>query len=85
MGLGALFANSTGDSNTAVGVSALRNNTNAVANTAVGHQALNGNTTGSFNTALGYCRRKRRYHGQCGHLYRHASRRSKREQHHLDC
>ena len=51
MGDGALIANSTGASNTAVGVSALRNNTTAAFNnTAVGHDALVDNN-GNFNTA----------------------------------
>ena len=53
MGDGALIANSTGASNTAVGVSALRNNTTAAFNTAVGHDALVDNN-GNFNTASGF-------------------------------
>jgi len=45
----------SGDSNTATGVSALASNTTGFSNTANGDFALFGNTTGNFNTALGGC------------------------------
>jgi trimeric autotransporter adhesin len=48
----ALFANSTGSSNTAVGASALNNSTGG-ANTANGALALFNNTSGNLNTAFG--------------------------------
>jgi hypothetical protein len=51
-GFPALYANTTGSNNTAVGVAALRANTTASNNTAVGYQAAYSNTTGSV-TAFG--------------------------------
>jgi hypothetical protein len=47
------MANTTGNDNTAIGVSALAQNTTAEDNTAVGTVALFGNTTGTENTATG--------------------------------
>ena len=49
----ALFSNTTGDSNTAIGLNALVNNTTGSGNTAVGVCALDDNTSGNFNIALG--------------------------------
>jgi len=49
---GALFSNTTGSNNIAVGSGALASNTTANNNTAVGYIALNENTTG-VNTAVG--------------------------------
>ena len=49
----ALFSNTTGSGNTAVGVQALFSNTTASDNTAIGVAALFHNTTGFFNTATG--------------------------------
>ncbi|MCX7769149.1 MAG: tail fiber domain-containing protein, partial [Flavobacteriales bacterium] len=54
VGSKALFANTTGHSNTAIGFQALINNTTGFLNTAVGHEALEENTTGWGNTAVGY-------------------------------
>jgi len=51
--LSALQANTTGASNTAVGVNALATNTTASNNVAVGYQSLLLNTTGASNTAVG--------------------------------
>jgi hypothetical protein len=45
--------NTTGASNTAIGVSALNSNTTANDNTAIGLSSLGVNTTGTFNTAVG--------------------------------
>jgi hypothetical protein len=58
MGFQALFSNTTGDSNTAVGVRALYSNIGGVlfaggGNTAIGLNALEDNSTGAFNTANG--------------------------------
>jgi uncharacterized coiled-coil protein SlyX len=49
----AIFSNTTGGNNTAVGTTALGNNTEGDGNVAVGTLALSGNTTGSNNIALG--------------------------------
>jgi hypothetical protein len=50
----ALYSNTTGDDNTAIGsYRPLYANTTGTDNVAVGRQALSANTTGSFNTALG--------------------------------
>jgi hypothetical protein len=51
--VGALFANTMGNTNTAVGVEALRMNTAGLQNTAVGSTALFSNTTGKHNSAVG--------------------------------
>jgi hypothetical protein len=53
-GLGALYANTTGGYNTAIGVAALKSNTTASNNTAVGYQAGYSNTTGTNNTFVGF-------------------------------
>jgi hypothetical protein len=53
MGYHALFSNTTGSLNTAVGGNALFSNTTGVDNTALGFSALSNNTTGSSNTAAG--------------------------------
>src|SRR5262249_54645984 len=50
----ALFGNTTGADNTAVGDLALESNTTGVSNTAVGTAALASNTTADNNTATGY-------------------------------
>ena len=50
---GALEDNTTGNFNTAFGVSALLSNTTGEGNTANGYSALLGNSTGNNNTALG--------------------------------
>jgi hypothetical protein len=50
----ALYTNSTGQYNVALGSQALYSNTTASNNTAVGYQALYNNTTGAPNTAIGY-------------------------------
>src|SRR6266545_5542869 len=49
----ALSSNTTGNSNTAVGLSALLSNTTGGSNTAVGNTALADNIDGEANTALG--------------------------------
>ncbi|RLD51277.1 MAG: hypothetical protein DRJ05_18585, partial [Bacteroidetes bacterium] len=49
----ALYSNTTGLSNTALGESSLFSNTTASGNTAVGNRALYSNSTGDFNTATG--------------------------------
>ena len=54
MGVLTLQANTTGNSNTAVGQQALYLNTTASNNTAVGFQSGYSNTTGSPNTAVGF-------------------------------
>jgi hypothetical protein len=54
LGRWALYNNTTGADNTAVGLNALLNNSTGSSNIAVGQQALNSNTTGSNNTAIGY-------------------------------
>ena len=53
-GNGALQANTTGSTSTAVGVEALYSNTVGDFNTATGYSALRSNTTGNYNTAYGY-------------------------------
>ena len=53
MGEEALFDNTTGAFNTAMGLSALRNNMTGGSNTAVGVFALQLNATGESNTAVG--------------------------------
>jgi hypothetical protein len=52
--LPALYYNTTGALNVAIGTGALRNNTTASNNVAIGYQALQANTTASNNTAVGY-------------------------------
>jgi hypothetical protein len=54
VGHGALFYNTTGGSNSAVGESALSANTTGGNNTAMGYIALSDNTSGNNNTAVGY-------------------------------
>ncbi len=54
MGNDALYLNTTGTNNTAVGSGALFGNSTGISNTAVGYQALTGTSTGSYNTAMGY-------------------------------
>src|SRR4030095_5435199 len=49
----ALFSNTTGNANTAIGVGALYKNTTGVSNTATGMAALGSNTSGFSNTAIG--------------------------------
>jgi hypothetical protein len=53
MGKSALYSNTTGGNNTAIGISTLRLNTTGYNNTAIGASALYSNTTGSNNTAIG--------------------------------
>jgi hypothetical protein len=53
VGTGALFVNTTGANNVAIGHLALDANTTASNSTAVGHNALTANTTGASNTAVG--------------------------------
>jgi len=53
MGGFALELNTTGSSNTAIGIDALLSNTTASNNTAVGKDSLKANTTGASNTAVG--------------------------------
>mgnify|MGYP000621423631 CR=1 FL=1 len=48
------MANTTGSSNTALGVSSLGSNTTGGSNTALGRQTLGSNTTGGANTAFGW-------------------------------
>ena len=50
----ALFSNTTGDENTAVGSAALFSNTTGFENTAIGDNTLINNTIGSVNIALGH-------------------------------
>jgi hypothetical protein len=50
----ALYHNTTGNYNTAVGDTALQPNTIGAQNSALGFQALSGNTTGGNNTAVGF-------------------------------
>jgi len=50
----ALYDNTTGSSNTAIGRSSLANNTSASYNAAVGDASMNRNTTGYGNAALGW-------------------------------
>jgi len=54
MGSQALWSNTTGWYNTAMGFSALQYNTEGWYNTALGVAALYNKTTGNYNTALGY-------------------------------
>ena len=49
----ALFSNTTGYDNAAVGVDALKVNTTGINNTAFGRSSLIANTTGTQNTAIG--------------------------------
>ena len=51
---GALYLNTTGSYNTAMGTGALKSNTTASNNTAVGYQAGYSNTTNGSSTYLGY-------------------------------
>jgi hypothetical protein len=51
--VGALFSNTTGEANTAIGYQALYANTFGIENTANGFRALYNNTTGNDNTANG--------------------------------
>ena len=53
MGLDALYSNTAGSQNIAIGKEALRANTTGSSNTASGTNALFSNTTGSYNTASG--------------------------------
>jgi hypothetical protein len=53
VGTAAMYYNTTGANNTAVGKSALDANTTASNNTAIGYNAMVSNTTGSENTAMG--------------------------------
>ena len=53
MGYKALFANTTGATNTALGKDAMYTNTTGDENTAVGIDALTSNTTGDLNVAVG--------------------------------
>jgi hypothetical protein len=53
VGSGALYSNTTGTNNTALGYQTLYSNTNSF-NTAVGFNALYSNTNGYYNNALGY-------------------------------
>jgi hypothetical protein len=55
MGLNALYSNTDGGCNTAIGANALYGNTTAGRNTALGACALEANTTGNQNTAIGTC------------------------------
>jgi hypothetical protein len=50
----ALFLNTTGFGNTAIGEAALYGNTTGTYNTAIGVDALSNNATGIFNIAIGY-------------------------------
>jgi hypothetical protein len=52
-GQGALFSNTTGNLNTAIGSEALFTNTIGSANTACGEEALRNNNSGGGNTAIG--------------------------------
>jgi len=54
MGVNALFSNTTGTLNTAMGYEALNYNTTGSSNTGFGNSALESNTTGGNNVALGY-------------------------------
>ena len=53
MGFSALYSNTTGDYNLAIGTGALAGNTTASGNTAIGIYALASNTTGNDNLASG--------------------------------
>ena len=53
MGMYALYYNSTGYYNSAMGVSALQSNTTGYYNSAMGVSALQSNTTGYYNSAMG--------------------------------
>jgi len=50
---GALYLNTTGSYNTAMGTGALKSNTTGIDNTAIGYQSLYNNNN-SYNTAIGY-------------------------------
>lgn len=54
VGIGALYANTTGSRNTAIGKDALRTNTTGGYNTATGYNSLYYNTTGGSNVADGH-------------------------------
>jgi hypothetical protein len=54
VGESALYSNTTGGINTAVGTAALTSNTSGNSNTALGYNSLASNTVGSDNTAVGY-------------------------------
>jgi hypothetical protein len=49
-----MYNNTTGNSNTAVGVYAMQNNTSGHSNTAFGREAMQNKTTGNDNTGIGY-------------------------------
>lgn len=51
---GALYLNTTGNYNIAVGTGAVASNTTGSSNTGLGYSALQNNTTASNNTAVGY-------------------------------
>jgi hypothetical protein len=53
MGLDALYGNTTGGGNTAIGDNALNGNSTGSFNTGTGISAINNNTSGSYNTADG--------------------------------
>jgi hypothetical protein len=50
---GALYLNTTGNYNIAVGTGSVASNTTGSSNTGIGYSALQNNTTASYNTALG--------------------------------
>jgi hypothetical protein len=54
VGVNALYSNTTGTRNTAVGRAAATFSTTGNYNTALGHYALLNNTTSNYNTAVGY-------------------------------
>jgi hypothetical protein len=54
LGPGALYSNTSGSYNAALGAYTLQWNTTGHRNTAVGTHALNANTTGVYNTAMGH-------------------------------
>ena len=51
---GALYYNTTGNYNIAVGTGSVASNTTGSSNTGIGYSALQNNTTGGNNTAVGY-------------------------------
>ena len=51
--MNALLSNTTGYSNSAIGVNALQSNTTGSYNSAIGMSALQSNTTGYYNSAIG--------------------------------
>jgi len=67
----ALYSNTTGDANTAIGLLALQSNTTASDNTAIGLQALYGNTTGGSNTAIGEFCAPNQYYRRWQYGHRH--------------